>query len=233
MSEPLNDVPLNDVPLNDVPLNDDTATVEATPAETTPAETLPAEPVADAVLLAAVDLARTALLEITPADTIGEPIGHRVEGEGVVSLYFACSLTGYPGWRWTVSLARADADALPSVLETELTPGEGALLAPEWVPWSERLADYSAAQDVLSAEAAVAALAALEGIDDVFDDDDDDDEDDDEDEDDEDDDAASDEDEDDDDASDDRVGDDQARSVSVSRAATAPRRARVRRAQGR
>src|SRR4029453_9433973 len=58
-------------------------------------------------------------------------------------------LAGYPGWFWTVSLARLD-DAEPTVLEVELLPGDGALLAPDWVPWAERLADYQAAQAALA-----------------------------------------------------------------------------------
>lgn len=103
-------------------------------------------------LLAAVPLARAALAEITPEATIGEPAGHVVEGEGVVSLWFEASLAGYPGWHWTVTVGRADDDAQPTVLEAELMPGDGALLAPDWVPWSERLAEYQAAQEALAAE---------------------------------------------------------------------------------
>lgn len=95
----------------------------------------------DATLLAAVHLARTALLEITTDDTIGQVIGHIDEGDLVVSLLFDCLMTGYPGWRWTVSLARVDENSEPKVLETELTPGDDSLLAPEWVPWSDRLMD--------------------------------------------------------------------------------------------
>ena len=95
----------------------------------------------DATLLAAVDLARTALLEITTDDTIGEVVGHIDEGDLVASLLFDCLMTGYPGWRWTVSLARVDENSEPKVLETELTPGDDSLLAPEWVPWSDRLVD--------------------------------------------------------------------------------------------
>jgi hypothetical protein len=34
----------------------------------------------------------------------------------------------------------------PSVLETELIPAEGALTAPDWVPWADRLDDYLAQQ---------------------------------------------------------------------------------------
>ncbi|MDJ0377060.1 DUF3027 domain-containing protein [Cryobacterium sp. PH31-L1] len=111
---------------------------ELTDALPTAAE--PTQPT-DATLLAAVELARTALLEITTDDTIGEVIGHIDEGDLVVSLLFDCLMTGYPGWRWTVSLARVDESSEPKVLETELTPGDDSLLAPEWVPWSDRLVD--------------------------------------------------------------------------------------------
>ncbi|WP_104089152.1 DUF3027 domain-containing protein [Cryobacterium sp. N19] len=117
--------------------------VELTAAELTAAEPTEAEPTrpTDATLLAAVELARAALLEITTDDTIGEVIGHIDEGDLVVSLLFDCLMTGYPGWRWTVSLARVDENSEPKVLETELTPGDDSLLAPEWVPWSDRLVD--------------------------------------------------------------------------------------------
>jgi hypothetical protein len=150
----------------------------------------------DEMLLAAVDVARAALLEITPADTIGDPVGHIVEGEHVLSLLFDCTMSGYPGWHWTVSLSRIDGEREVSVLETELMPGGDALLAPEWVPWSDRLADYRTAQELAAAVALadeVDALDVLEGDeDDEDEDDDDEDEDDDDDED-------EDEDEDDDD----------------------------------
>lgn len=91
-------------------------------------------------------LGRTALLEITSADSIGAPAGSIDEGDGTVTVYFGTQLSGYPGWRWTVSIAHVDGEA-PSVLETELTPGDSALLSPAWVPWVDRLADYTAAQE--------------------------------------------------------------------------------------
>jgi hypothetical protein len=92
------------------------------------------------------ELARGALLEITPEATVGSAVGTVDEGDGVVSVLFANRMPGYPGWRWTVSIAHVEGDE-PTVLEVELMPGDGSLLAPEWVPWSERLADYRAAQD--------------------------------------------------------------------------------------
>jgi hypothetical protein len=91
-------------------------------------------------------LARTALLEVTEESTVGSFAGTTDEGDGVVSVLFANRMAGYPGWRWTVSVAHVEGED-PSVLEVELMPGDGSLLAPEWVPWSERLADYRAAQE--------------------------------------------------------------------------------------
>ncbi len=99
-------------------------------------------------------IARDALREITPDATVGELIGQQPEGDGVTTLAFAATMPGYPGWRWTVSVAELPGEG-PSVLEAELLPGEGALLAPDWVPWSERLEEYRAAQAAADAEAAL------------------------------------------------------------------------------
>ena len=116
----------------------------------------------DARLLEAHDLALAALREITPDATIGPAAGYIAEDDGVVSLRFENRLGGYPGWYWTVSVARVD-DEEPTVLEAELLPGDGALLAPEWVPWAERLADYRAQQAAAAAEQAEAADANDDG----------------------------------------------------------------------
>ncbi|OUE25563.1 DUF3027 domain-containing protein [Clavibacter michiganensis] len=145
----------------------DATAVAAEGAAETPPASEPAVP--DAELLAAVDLARAALLEITPASTVGEPAGSIVEGDRVLSLLFATTMPGYPGWFWNVTLARVD-DAAPTVLEAELMPGEGALLSPEWLPWSDRLAGIEADQEA-------ERLAAESDEDDDEDDDDDEDED--------------------------------------------------------
>ena len=122
-----------------------------------------------------VEVAKAALLEVTPEATIGAPSG-QVEEAGATTVTFQANMAGYPGWHWTVSVATLD-DAEPSVLEVELMPGNGALLAPDWVPWSDRLADYKAAQE--ATEAAEAAASGEPGDDDSDDDDSDDDDDDD------------------------------------------------------
>lgn len=136
------------------------------------AERAAVELVADPVLLEAREQARTVLLDITDAQAIGVPDGHEVHEAHVLTLYFECRLPGYPGWRWAATLARVDADSPVNVLEVELLPGEGAVIAPEWVPWSERLAQYREAQTKHAAdEVAEAEAAAVE----LHDDDDDDD----------------------------------------------------------
>ncbi|MCY1717914.1 DUF3027 domain-containing protein [Microbacterium sp. SL62] len=119
----------------------------------------PEQPV-DERLIGAHDLALAALHEITPASTVGPAAGYTAEDDGAVSLRFHTRLAGYPGWFWTVSVAVVD-DSEPTVLEVELLPGDGALLAPDWVPWATRLAEYQAAQ-------------AAAAVDDDSDDDDDD-----------------------------------------------------------
>ena len=139
------------------------------------------KPDADERLVDAHDLALNALREITPATSIGPAAGYLVEDDGSVSLRFENRLPGYPGWYWTVTVARVD-DEEPTVLEVELLPGDGALLAPEWVPWAERLAEYRAHQAELAEQAAAAAADELDeddvesdDIDDIDDIDDDDD----------------------------------------------------------
>lgn len=92
------------------------------------------------------EFARTALLDITADTTIGEFSRAEEHDDGVLTLYFVSTLPGYRGWNWTVSLAMVDG-AEPTVLETELTPGEDALLSPDWVPWADRLAEYLANQE--------------------------------------------------------------------------------------
>jgi hypothetical protein len=105
-------------------------------------ETSPTAPAPSEDLTA---LARKALLEVTPESTVGAAAGTVDEGDGVVSVLFANRMPGYPGWRWTVSIAQVEGDE-PTVLEVELMPGDGSLVAPDWVPWSERLAEYRAGQ---------------------------------------------------------------------------------------
>jgi hypothetical protein len=93
----------------------------------------------DAVAVAAVDAAREGLLASVPRSDVGEHLGHQVEAERVVSHLFACTRPGYRGWRWAVTVARAPRQKTVTVDEVVLLPGEEAIVAPEWVPWRERI----------------------------------------------------------------------------------------------
>ncbi|MGH8959956.1 MAG: DUF3027 domain-containing protein [Jatrophihabitantaceae bacterium] len=93
---------------------------------------------ADPTLAAAVELARSAAAEVGN-DTVGEYLGARGEGDRILTHAFATSLPGYHGWRWAVTVVRASRSKVVTVDDVVLLPGEGALLAPEWIPWNERV----------------------------------------------------------------------------------------------
>ncbi|HEX2856057.1 MAG TPA: DUF3027 domain-containing protein [Propionibacteriaceae bacterium] len=93
----------------------------------------------DAVVAGSVDLARAAAEEQAGDFGVGEHLGVVVEGERVVTHLFACPHSGYSGWRWAVTLVRASRARVATVNEVVLLPGEEALLAPTWVPWSDRI----------------------------------------------------------------------------------------------
>ncbi|MEU4147179.1 DUF3027 domain-containing protein [Streptomyces parvulus] len=93
----------------------------------------------DRLCAEALDLARAAAEEAAAPGVVGEHEGLVSEGDRVVTHYFACKEMGYRGWRWAVTVARASRAKIVTVDEAVLLPGPDALLAPEWVPWSERL----------------------------------------------------------------------------------------------
>jgi hypothetical protein len=86
-----------------------------------------------------VDLAHDALVELAGPVQVGEHLGVASEGDRLVTHLFACTSAGYRGWRWSVTLARAPRAKVPTVCESCLLPGEDAIQAPQWLPWSQRL----------------------------------------------------------------------------------------------
>jgi Protein of unknown function (DUF3027) len=92
----------------------------------------------DAVAAAAVDAAREAAEADVPG-LVGEHLGVDADDQRVVTHYFATLDPSYRGWRWAVTVVRASRSKSVTVDDVVLLPGDEALLAPEWVPWSERL----------------------------------------------------------------------------------------------
>src|SRR5699024_5840743 len=52
---------------------------------------------------------------------------------------FIAHLNGYQGWQWAVVVAAHPGADHATVSEVVLIPGPTALLAPEWVPWQQRV----------------------------------------------------------------------------------------------
>lgn len=95
---------------------------------------------ADAALAGAVAEAREALSTVVPLDRIGEHLGVVAEDERVVTHLFEANEPGYTGWCWAVTITRAPRQKTVTVNEIVLLPGESAVIAPEWVPWKDRVA---------------------------------------------------------------------------------------------
>jgi hypothetical protein len=104
--------------------------------------------------------AYNAAVEASSRNAVGFFIDSVEEDEGVVTYLFEGKLKGYSGWRWSVSVFQGEGDVSPTISEVLLVPGPDSLVAPDWVPWSERLADYKALQAELEAQAALEAEEA-------------------------------------------------------------------------
>lgn len=118
------------------------------------------------------DFARNALIEATSKSKVGNFIEVIEEGEGLATYLFENNQKGYVGWRWSITIFQLDKSSPVTVSELLLMPGPDSLVAPDWVPWSERLADYKALQLELEKQAALDALEGDEESDDDTDDDD-------------------------------------------------------------
>jgi hypothetical protein len=87
----------------------------------------------------ATDLARGAAVELAGAGQVGSHLGVTAEGDRVATHLFDCLDQAYVGWRWAVTVARAARAKSVTVSECVLLPGPRSLLAPDWVPWHERV----------------------------------------------------------------------------------------------
>jgi hypothetical protein len=104
----------------------------------------------DEVAEAAVELAREAAESVAEPGTVGEHLAVTRDEGGLTMHSFRCSARGYRGWRWAVTLAHLPGSDRVTVCDTVLLPGADAVLAPAWIPWSDRLApgDIGAGDDL-------------------------------------------------------------------------------------
>lgn len=113
----------------------------------------------DEILAAAKDVALQGVQEIAPAHAIGLVHHVRAEEERLSTHLFECTLPGYRGWFWFATLSRAPRSRVATICEVGLLPGDDALIAPDWVPWADRvrpedLEENSAQENAESAETA-------------------------------------------------------------------------------
>lgn len=114
----------------------DTAPQEAASSAARPRRRAPKR---DEVLAAAVEEARAGLAGLAADDAIGEHLGATVDDDRLMTHRFASRLPGYTGWVWYSTVARAPRSKHVTVCETGLEAGEGAVVAPPWVPYAERV----------------------------------------------------------------------------------------------
>jgi hypothetical protein len=123
----------------------------------------------DSALVGAVELARAAAVEAAGPAMVGDHLGVVMEEERVATHAFVCLNPAYVGWRWSVTVARAPRAKSVTVDDVVLLPGEEAIVAPAWLPWSERVQPGDLGPgDVLPTAADDARLVAgLTGVDDL------------------------------------------------------------------
>jgi len=84
-------------------------------------------------------LARSAAIEDAKnQDYVGELLSIDSDEDHLASYLFSASLPGYVGWRWAVTIAKVDGGS-PTICDVVLLPGPDSILAPEWIPYSNRI----------------------------------------------------------------------------------------------
>lgn len=107
----------------------------------------------DSVGAGAIDIARAAAVADAGTERVGEHLEVLGEGPRVVTHLFECTDPAYRGWRWSVTVARPPRARSVTIDEVVLVSGPEAIVAPEWVPFGERLrADDLGVGDVIPAD---------------------------------------------------------------------------------
>ena len=89
----------------------------------------------------ATDLALNAAIENAgDKGQVGAFVSVELDEENRLANYlFEAKITGYEGWRWSVTIAKVDEDSAPTICDVVMIPGPDALLAPKWIPYADRL----------------------------------------------------------------------------------------------
>ena len=106
-------------------------------------------------------LAEKAAKEVAPLGGVGKFLGVVEEESKIVSYRFEAKIKGYEAWEWNVVVFQGKKSSPATVSEVVMLPGKDSIVAPPWLPWSERraepdksLASDSAVSDLVVAEEA-------------------------------------------------------------------------------
>lgn len=88
----------------------------------------------------ALAIARAAAIEDAQnAEFVGQLVSIDSEDERIGTYLFEANLPGYGGWRWAVTVAKVDETSAATLCDVVLLPGAQSLIAPEWVPYIDRI----------------------------------------------------------------------------------------------
>ena len=91
-------------------------------------------------IFGALNIAKQAVIEDAgKSEYVGEFYSIDSDEDRVATYLFEAKLPGYYGWRWGVTVAKIDDASKPTICDVVLLPGTQALLAPNWVPYSQRI----------------------------------------------------------------------------------------------
>jgi len=87
------------------------------------------------------ELAQSALADFSDG-SFSDLVSEQEAEKGIFEFRFSCTKRGYTDWHWVVTLTQPDGRKPATVSEITLMAGPDALLAPQWIPWAERLKEF-------------------------------------------------------------------------------------------
>ena len=108
------------------------------PEKTYPAK-IELEPNKNDIFGALSNAKKAAIEDAGKAEYVGEFYSIDSDEERVATYLFHAKLPGYNGWMWAVTVAKVDDKSDATICDVVLLPGAKALLAPNWVPYSQRI----------------------------------------------------------------------------------------------
>ena len=81
-----------------------------------------------------------ALAEAEFATQVGDFISVEYDDDNRIATYlFTADIAGYKGWRWGITIAKVDEESEPTICDVVVLPGPDSLLAPDHIPYRDRI----------------------------------------------------------------------------------------------